>query len=101
VIPLIIAKKRDGEVLTRAELEQLVMGYVRGDVPDYQVAAWLMASYLNGLTDAETLALTEIMAASGEHCLCPSKIKTSPSMSKAQGLLAIGCGNRTHTGQVP
>ncbi|MDM7461877.1 MAG: thymidine phosphorylase [bacterium] len=63
---LIIARKRDGGELSRAELEQIVLGYVRGDVPDYQVAAWLMACYLNGLTDAETLALTEIMAASGE-----------------------------------
>ncbi len=53
--------------LTRAEIEQIVMGYVRGDVPDYQAAAWLMACYLNGLSDAETLALTEIMAASGEQ----------------------------------
>ncbi|GIV09108.1 MAG: thymidine phosphorylase [Fimbriimonadales bacterium] len=67
MIPLLIAQKRDGGELDRAALEQLVMGYVRGDVPDYQVAAWLMACYLNGLTDAETLALTEIMAASGEQ----------------------------------
>ncbi len=63
----VIAKKRDGIELTRAELEQIVMGYVRGEVPDYQVAAWLMASFLRGLSDAETLALTEIMAQSGEQ----------------------------------
>jgi pyrimidine-nucleoside phosphorylase len=67
VIPLLIAKKRDGSELTRAEIEQIVLGYVRGEVPDYQVAAWLMACYLQGLSDAETLALTEIMAASGEQ----------------------------------
>ncbi len=67
MIPLIIAKKRDGGELSRAEIEQIVMGYVRGEVPDYQVAAWLMACYLNGLSDAETLSLTEIMAASGEQ----------------------------------
>lgn len=67
MIPLLLAKKRDGGELSRAELEQIVMGYVRGVVPDYQVAAWLMACYLNGLSDAETLALTEIMAASGEQ----------------------------------
>ncbi len=63
----VIAKKRDGIELTRAELEQIVMGYVRGEVPDYQVAAWLMACFLRGLSDAETLALTEIMAQSGEQ----------------------------------
>jgi pyrimidine-nucleoside phosphorylase len=67
VIPLLIAKKRDGGELTRAEMERIVLGYVRGDVPDYQVAAWLMACYLQGLSDAETLALTELMAASGEQ----------------------------------
>lgn len=67
MIPLLIARKRDGGELSRAELEQIVMGYVRGAVPDYQVAAWLMACYLNGMSDAETLALTEIMAASGEQ----------------------------------
>jgi len=67
VIPLLIAKKRDGGELTRAEIERIVLGYVRGEAPDYQVAAWLMACYLQGLSDAETLALTEIMAASGEQ----------------------------------
>ncbi|MCS7208574.1 MAG: thymidine phosphorylase [Fimbriimonadales bacterium] len=66
VIPLLIAQKRDGGQLTREQIEHIVMGYVRGVVPDYQVAAWLMACYLNGLSDAETLALTEIMARSGE-----------------------------------
>ena len=39
----LIEKKRDGGVHSREELEALVGGYVRGDVPDYQVAAWLMA----------------------------------------------------------
>ena len=62
MIPLLIAKKRDGGDLSRAEIEQIVLGYVRGDVPDYQVAAWLMACYLQGLSDTETLALTELLA---------------------------------------
>ena len=62
----IIAKKRDGGVHTRAELEALIRGYVAGDVPDYQMAAWMMAVYLRGMTDAETAALTDIMAHSGE-----------------------------------
>ncbi|GBC92536.1 Pyrimidine-nucleoside phosphorylase [bacterium HR15] len=63
----IIAKKRDGGVLTREEIERVVMGYVRGEIPDYQVAAWLMACFLRGLNEEETLALTEIMARSGER----------------------------------
>ncbi|MCS7065379.1 MAG: thymidine phosphorylase [Fimbriimonadales bacterium] len=63
----IIAKKRDGGVLTREEIERIVMGYVRGELPDYQVAAWLMACFLRGLNEQETLALTEIMAQSGEQ----------------------------------
>jgi len=63
----IIAKKRDGFELTREEIERVVMGAVLGEVPDYQVSAWLMACFLRGLTPAETLALTEIMAQSGEQ----------------------------------
>ena len=62
----IIAKKRDGGVHTRAELEALIRGYVAGDVPDYQMAAWMMAVYLRGMTDEETAILTDIMARSGE-----------------------------------
>jgi pyrimidine-nucleoside phosphorylase len=63
----IIAKKRDGGVLTRDEIERVVMGYVRGEIPDYQVSAWLMACFLRGLNEQETLALTEVMAQSGEQ----------------------------------
>ena len=62
----IIAKKRDGGTHTRAELETLINGYVAGDVPDYQMAAWMMAVYLRGMTDEETAILTDIMARSGE-----------------------------------
>ena len=62
----LIAKKRDGGVHTRAELEQLIGGYVSGQVPDYQMAAWMMAVYLRGMTDEETAALTDVMAHSGE-----------------------------------
>ena len=62
----IIAKKRDGGVHTRAELEALIRGYVAGDVPDYQMAAWMMAVYLRGMTDEETAILTDVMARSGE-----------------------------------
>ncbi|MFC6591581.1 thymidine phosphorylase [Deinococcus lacus] len=65
-IPDLIAKKRGGGQHSRAELEQLVGGYTRGEVPDYQVSAWLMAVFLKGMTEAETADLTLVMAESGD-----------------------------------
>ena len=62
----LIAKKRDGGTHTRAELETIVNGFVSGEVPDYQMAAWMMAVYLRGMTDEETALLTDVMAHSGE-----------------------------------
>ncbi len=62
----IIRRKRDGGELARREIEHLVAAYTRGDVPDYQVAAWLMAVVLRGMTRVELAALTESMLRSGE-----------------------------------
>jgi pyrimidine-nucleoside phosphorylase len=62
----LIERKRDGEELSAEELSELVLGYTRGDVPDYQMAAFLMAVYFRGLSGAETFALTDAMIASGE-----------------------------------
>ena len=61
----LISKKRDGGELSAEEIGALISGYVRGDVPDYQMAAWAMAVYLRGMTVAETAALTEHMLHSG------------------------------------
>jgi pyrimidine-nucleoside phosphorylase len=61
----IIAAKRDGEALTTGEITALVAGLGRGDLADYQMAAWLMAVYFRGLDDAETVALTQAMLESG------------------------------------
>ncbi len=61
----LISKKRDGGELAAEEIGALVGGYVRGDVPDYQMAAWAMAVYIRGMSVAETAALTEHMLRSG------------------------------------
>jgi len=62
----LIRKKRDSGEHSREEIDFLVGGYTRGDIPDYQMAAWLMASWLRGLSPAERAALTEAMLYSGE-----------------------------------
>jgi len=61
----LIRAKREGRELTRDELEFLVGGYLQGDVADYQMSAFLMAVYFQGMTDAETEALTRVMLGSG------------------------------------
>ncbi len=61
----IIIKKRDGGELTKEEIEFFVQGFTRGEIPDYQVAAWAMAVLLNGMTDQETTDLTLAIAHSG------------------------------------
>ena len=62
----IIIKKRDGGELTAEEIALFVQSYTRGEIPDYQAAAWLMAVYLQGMTDRETRDLTLEMARSGD-----------------------------------
>jgi pyrimidine-nucleoside phosphorylase/thymidine phosphorylase len=61
----IISKKRDGLPLSREEISWFISGIARGDIPDYQAAALLMAAFINGLTREETLYLTEAMVGSG------------------------------------
>ena len=62
----VIRKKRDGIELSRPEIEYLVRAYTAGEIPDYQVSAWLMAVILKGLTRAETSVLTDAMLRSGD-----------------------------------
>ncbi|MBN1427398.1 MAG: thymidine phosphorylase [Anaerolineae bacterium] len=62
----IIEKKRDRRPLTSEEIRFFIDGYTRGDIPDYQAAAWCMAIYLNGMTRQETIDLTLAMAESGD-----------------------------------
>src|SRR5579862_6652202 len=62
----LIQRKRDGEELPDDELAELILGYARGDVPDYQLAAFCMAVYFRGLSPRETYVLTDAMIRSGE-----------------------------------
>ncbi|WP_395088679.1 thymidine phosphorylase [Armatimonas sp.] len=66
-VPEIIAKKRDGAVLTAEEIAFFIEGYTSGVIPDYQAAALLMAIYLRGMSADETAALTAAMARSGQQ----------------------------------
>ena len=63
----IIAKRRDGGKHSQKELEFLACGAAKGKIPDYQIAAWLMAAYLKPLNSDETANLTLAMADSGER----------------------------------
>lgn len=63
----IIRKKRDGCSLTEEEIRFLIEGYTRGEVPDYQLSAWAMAVYFQGMDARETGILTDAMASSGER----------------------------------
>ena len=79
-IPSLIEKKRDGGALTADEIRALVGGYVRGDVPDYQMAALAMAVFFRGMDDAETTALTMEMRDSGDVFAWPAG--TPPKVDK-------------------
>src|SRR3979409_2150370 len=61
----LIRRKRDSGELTRKEIEELIAAYTRGDIPDYQMSAWLMAVVLRGMSRPEIAALTEAMLHSG------------------------------------
>jgi pyrimidine-nucleoside phosphorylase len=62
----LIERKRNGGELSESEISDLVLGFTRGDVPDYQMAAWCMAVYFKGLSGRETHSLTDAMIRSGE-----------------------------------
>ncbi|MFD0586839.1 pyrimidine-nucleoside phosphorylase [Paenibacillus sp. GCM10027627] len=63
----LIHKKRDGGELTAGELEFLISGYSKGEIPDYQMSAFAMAVFYKGMTASETAAMTMAMAASGDQ----------------------------------
>ena len=61
----LIERKRNGEELPAGEISELILGYAKGEIPDYQLAAFCMAVYFRGMTPAETYALTDAMIRSG------------------------------------
>lgn len=63
----LIAKKRDGHELTTEEIQFIIDGYTKGEIPDYQISAWLMAIFFQGMTEKERTDLTMAMAQSGEQ----------------------------------
>lgn len=63
----LIMKKRNGNVMSKEEIRYLVEGYTKGDIPDYQMSAFLMAVYFQGMNHEETTELTMAMADSGDH----------------------------------
>jgi pyrimidine-nucleoside phosphorylase len=64
-IPSLIEKKRDGHELSAEEIDFLVAGFTHGEIPDYQISAWLMATFFRGMTPEETQHLTSAMMQSG------------------------------------
>ena len=63
---LIMKKKNNGEH-SKDEIRYIVDGFTKGQIPDYQMASWLMCVYFNGMTKAETIELTNAMADSGDR----------------------------------
>jgi pyrimidine-nucleoside phosphorylase len=63
----LIEKKRDGFTLTRDEIRFIIQGYVKGEIPDYQISAWAMAVFFRGMKTEEIADLTQAMVESGEQ----------------------------------
>ena len=62
----LISKKRNGGALNKEEMTHLIEGYVKGEIPDYQMSAFLMAVYFQGMTKEETAIMTDLVARSGD-----------------------------------
>ena len=74
-VPTLIEKKREGQELTKEEIEFLIRGFTSGLVADYQMSAWAMAVFFKGMTAVETQHLTTAMMESGSVLEYP---KNSP-----------------------
>lgn len=62
----LIEKKRDGHALTKEEIQFIIEGYTKGDIPDYQMSALAMAIFFRGMNEEETAELTMAMVHSGD-----------------------------------
>lgn len=94
----IIARKRDGDALSDEEIAFFVQAYTRGEIPDYQASALLMAIYVRGMHDAETAALTSAMAASGTQLDLSALPEDRPTLDKHS---TGGVGDKTSLIVVP
>lgn len=92
----LIEKKQRGEEISSSEIARFVSGYTMGKIPDYQAAALLMAIYFQGLSRAETAALTEAIVASGETVSYP--LDFAPILDKHS---TGGVGDKTSILLVP
>ena len=63
----LIEKKRNGHELNKAEIDFIIEGYTKGDLPDYQLSAFAMAIYFQGMTQEERVNLTQAMVESGDQ----------------------------------
>ncbi len=91
-----IEKKQRGKELTAQEIDRIIAGFTAGDVPDYQMAALLMAIYYQGLSDGETTALTKALLASGDRWDFPDEFH--PVLDKHS---TGGVGDKTSLLMVP
>src|SRR3979490_2875403 len=72
-VPTLIEKKREGQELTREEIEFLIEGFTSGEIADYQMSAWAMAVFFKGMTAVETQHLTTAMMESGKVLQHPAR----------------------------